>query len=88
MLHIIISVADQTLINHPCSFIANGTVCGLHNRLGCLLHHIQRLHRSISVQNILDKLVELAKTNPAGYTFSAGLGMAELQERTGHVHGT
>ena len=49
VLHIVISVADQPLIDHVRRLIADRTVRGVHDRQCCLFHKIQRVHRRFSV---------------------------------------
>ena len=49
MLHIVIAVADESLIDHIRRLIADGTVRGVHDGKRCLFHKIQRVHRRFSV---------------------------------------
>ena len=88
MFNIVIPVAHQSLVDHAGRLVADGAVRRLHNGEGCLLHVVQCLHGGLSVQHVLDKMVQLSKSDPAGHAFPAGLGVAQLQEGSGHVHGT
>lgn len=88
MLYIIISVSDQSFIDHIGCLIPNGTVCRLHDRLCRLLHHVQGLHGRLSFQYVLNKMVQLPKTDPAWHTLSAGLCMAQFQKSAGHIYRT
>ena len=49
MLHIVIAVADESLIYHIRRLIADGAIRGVHDRQCCLFHKIQRVHRRFSV---------------------------------------
>ena len=49
MLHIVIAVADESLVDHVRRLIADGAVGGIHDRQCCLFHKIQRVHRRFSV---------------------------------------
>ena len=88
VLHIVVAVADQSLVNHVRGFITDGAVRGFHNGKGGLLHDFQSLHCRVAVQYIPDQLVQLSETDPAGRAFSAGLGMAQFQKRPGHIYRT
>ena len=48
MLHIVIAVADKSLIDHIRRLIADGAIRGVHDRQCCLFHKIQRVHRRFS----------------------------------------
>ena len=49
MLHIVIAVADESLVDHVRRLIADGTVSGVHDGKRCLFHKIQRVHCRFSV---------------------------------------
>ena len=49
VLHIVIAVADESLVDHVRRLIADGAVGGIHDRQCCLFHKIQRVHRRFSV---------------------------------------
>ena len=49
MLHIVIAVADESLVDHVRRLIADGAVGGIHDRKRCLFHKIQCVHRRFSV---------------------------------------
>ena len=49
VLHIVIAVADQPLIDHVRRLIADRTVRGIHDGKRRLLHEIQRIHCRFSV---------------------------------------
>ena len=49
VLHIVIAVADQPLIDHVRRLIADRTVRGIHDGKRRLLHEIQRIHCCFSV---------------------------------------
>ena len=57
MPHIVVPVTDQSLVHHIGCFIANGTVCGLHDGKGSFFHQIQGFHCGFPAQNVADQLV-------------------------------
>ena len=49
VLHIVVAVADKSLVDHIRRLIADGTVGGVHDRKCRLLHKIQCVHCRFSV---------------------------------------
>ena len=86
VLLVVIAAADQALVNHAGCLVADGTVGGFHNGKGRVLHQGQGLHGGLAVQHICNQVLELQKADAAGCTLTAGLRVAQLQERAGEVH--
>ena len=88
MFFVIFTAADQALVNHVCSFIADCTVSAFHDRYSKLFHKIKRIHRCIAVHNIGQQILQLPQTDSARNTFPTGVRMTHLKKCTCHVHRT
>ena len=49
MLHIVIAVADESLVDHVRRLIADGAIGGVHDRQRRFFHKLQRVHCRFSV---------------------------------------
>ena len=87
VLHIIVPEALHALQHHPGCLRADGTVCGIINAGRRLLDGLQCAHVRTAVHHPLNEPLQLGQTHPAGHTFAAGLGMAEMQKGLRQIHG-
>ena len=80
MMLIVLTEAVKTCYQHMSRLIANGTVSTGLNILGCLLNQIQGFHGSLAIKHILQQMLQLQQSYPAGYAFATGLSLTNLQK--------
>ena len=78
---IILTEAFEACEHHFGSFEADSAVCAVSNVLRGAFDKVKSVHVGFAVQNILHKMLQLAEAYAAGHAFTAGLSMADLQER-------
>ena len=91
VLHVLLVVIPEALqpLHHQTGGVtADGTVGGVDDTAGGLFDDGDGLHGSLAVQHLIDQQRQLPQPDPAGDTFAAGLCMAQLQKRQGHIHRT
>ena len=85
---IVIAEALQSFEDHAGCLGTDGAVRGNINGLCRALDHVERLQRCGSLQNGVDQGLQLSQADPARNAFSAGLGVAQVQEGRRQIHGT
>ena len=80
MLYIVIAEAAQSLEHHTCRLGTNRTVRRHIDTLCRVLQHLQGKHVRRTIQHLADQCFQLAETDTAWCTLTAGLGMAEMQK--------
>ena len=88
VLLVVVPEALQTVQHKPCRVPADGAVGGVHDGAGGLLDNGDGAHVGGAVQHRVDELAQLPQTDAAGHALAAGLGVAQLQKRQRHIHGT
>ena len=76
----ILSGAVQTGQNASGRIGSDGAVSRIHNGMGCTLQHIQVLHTSLSVQNLIHQFDHLVQAHTARNTFSAALRQTDTHQ--------
>ena len=84
---VIILEAFQTVQHQTGGIGADGAVGGIHDGFGSVADDIQGIHGGLAVQHLTHQGGKLTQTDAAGGALTAGLGMAQVQEIQGHVHG-
>ena len=87
MLLIVVPEALDAFQDHAGSFLSDGAVRAGKDALGGLFDQVQGLQFAGAVQHGLHQVFQLSQADPAGGAFPAGLGMADMQEALGQVHG-
>ena len=86
VLLIVIPEALQPVQHQPRRVASDGAVGGVQDAAGRLLDNGDGIHRPRAVQHGGDELAELSQADAAGHALAAGLGVAQLQKRQGHIH--
>ena len=85
---VVIPEALQPVQHQSGGVAPDGAVGGVHHGPRRFLDNGQGAHVGGAVQHGGDELAQLPQTDTAGHALAAGLGVAQLQKRQGHIHRT
>ena len=85
---VVIPEALQPVQHQSGGIAPDGAVGGVHHGPRRFLDNGQGAHVGGAVQHGGDELAQLPQTDTAGHALAAGLGVAQLQKRQGHIHRT
>ena len=88
MFLVVIPEALQPVQHQSGGIAPDGAVGGVHHGPRRFLDNGQGAHVGGAVQHGGDELAQLPQTDTAGHALAAGLGVAQLQKRQGHIHRT
>ena len=83
---VVVAAGGKRAQNKLCRFIADGAVRGHRDDAGGFFNQVECAVVGVAGKQSFQQIVQLAEADPAGRAFAAGLAVAKIDERAGHIH--